>query len=697
MEDVDIVEHGSRHSQEEDEFRSASLSDDSRTRLLEKSTGSEPYEDGRYEQEEEQQSTCFIDKWWKLVLLLLVSTALLPLIVNLSLQFKHHGTDQSKSDLTTPQKWSRGPEDYILSQDWDFEAAPRIREYSWTIGDAEINPDGVFRPMMLINGQFPGPLVRINEGDTLKVIVTNNATNATSIHWHGMYQNGTNHMDGTVGITQCPIAPGRSFTYEFKVEGQSGTYWYHGHQGVQASDGLFGPLIIHAKKEKEPHKLKYETDRIVMLSDHYHDLSGALAQTYLAPDRENTEPVPDGALINGRNIRDCSKLPHRKCDNTTEGVGTPALGLSANAYHRLRIINTGAFAEFQFQLDEHELAITEVDGTDVVPKSYHRLNINPAQRYSAVVHTNSTTSSSFWMRARMITTCFAEPNPHLIGDVDVAVNYGSENHTADLALPTSKDWGEALELECRDMNTTELVPAESVSAPANASAFYYIRSNFEIGANRLSRGFFNSSSFRPDHRSPTLYRSLDGLSSANSSFKHSDVNDPGSPDAFVNSRAFNTPRELVIQTSGIQVIDLLIHNFDDGNHPMHLHGYKYFVLGSGHGSPPRLDPFRGPDRENIQPLYDGLDLSNPLRRDTASVEAYGWVLIRFVADNPGLWALHCHISWHTEAGLMMQFLTRADKIGEMEVPEEQRGLCQAEGVERGAGPRDEDYWEKTAF
>ncbi|KAF2223702.1 putative multicopper oxidase, type 1 [Elsinoe ampelina] len=670
--------------------RSASLSDDSRTQLLEKRHRSEDH--WHDAEKAEPQRTCFIDKWWKLVLLLVVCTALLPVIVNFSLDIKHSHAGNAEVEHGSRRDWIRSPDDYVLSQNWDLEAPTQTRDYAWTISDAEINPDGVFRPMMLINGKFPGPMVQLNEGDTLRVVVINNATNATSIHWHGMYQNGTNHMDGTVGVTQCPIAPGQSLTYEFKVEGQSGTYWYHGHFGAQASDGLFGPLIVHAREEKLMQKIEYETDRVIMLSDHYYDVSGALMRQYLAPDQENAEPIPDAALINGRGHQDCSKVPDRKCDNSTAEFDPPAVSLRPDSHHRLRIINTGAFAEFQFQVDEHELSITEIDGTDVQPKSYHRLNINPAQRYSAVIHTSKTSRSSFWMRARMITTCFAEPKPQLDPDVNVVMRYESDQLDADHETPISKDWGEALDLECRDMNTTELVPVQEVPAPDKADAFYYIRSNFEIGAHRLSRGFFNTSSFRPDLRSPSLHRTLEGLSTSNVNFTYDAMNENGGPQSFINSRAFSVSDELVVQTSGVQTIDLLIHNFDDGNHPMHLHGYKYFVLASGHGSPPRLDPFREPDRANIQPLYDSLDFSNPLRRDTASVEAYGWILLRFVADNPGLWSFHCHINWHAEAGLLMQFATRTDVMLGKDIPQSHKDLCLAKGLDKGRGPSDDDYY-----
>lgn len=67
--------------------------------------------------------------------------------------------------------------------------------------------------------------------------------NGTSIHWHGIRQLNSMHMDGVNGVTQCPLAPGDSFTYSFKAL-QYGTSWYHSHYSVQYADGLVGPLVF---------------------------------------------------------------------------------------------------------------------------------------------------------------------------------------------------------------------------------------------------------------------------------------------------------------------------------------------------------------------------------------------------------------------------------------------------------------------
>lgn len=564
----------------------------------------------------------------------------------------------------------RPEEDYILDAQWDFHSEPVVREYDWTIADHVLNPDGVYRPMTLINAMFPGPLIECNEGDEIVVRVRNLASNSTSIHWHGLYQNGTNWMDGTVGISQCPIAPGHSFTYRFNVTGQTGTYWYHSHMAMQASDGLVGPIVVHAKggEERSLQNVPYHQDRVVMVSDHYYDLSSTLLMQYLQPGNENEEPVPQSALINGRGSRNCTDVPNRNCSSWDRP--NAIFDLSTEHNTRLRFINVGAFAEFQIQIDEHEFHLTEVDGVDVYPQSIHRLNINPAQRYSIIVPPPNNTKDLYWMRARMISHCFAYEEPELKEEVRAVIRY--ENPSVAVA-PTSKDWSEVIELECRDLNVSTLKPVQAMAAPAKADDQVYLRSSFQIKDWRLSRGFLNDSSYRANLSHPTL----NTLVEAYKGKKEPHMYYLSYP--FGVNNGFNPDHTLVYQTTGIRTIDILIQNFDDGNHPFHLHGYKFFVLGSGHGYPPG-------------DLYDTLDFTNPLRRDTASVEAFGWTLIRFVADNAGVWPFHCHLGWHNEAGLLMQFVTKADEIAKWTLPEEMNALCAVQGIEKGAGPEDKIWF-----
>jgi FtsP/CotA-like multicopper oxidase with cupredoxin domain len=94
-------------------------------------------------------------------------------------------------------------------------------------------------------------------------------------------------------------------------------------------------------------------------------------------------------------------------------------------------------------------------------------------------------------------------------------------------------------------------------------------------------------------------------------------------------------------TPGIETIDLIVNNLDDGDHPLHLHGHTFWIVGSGVGR------YIYPESEfsTSHPMYD-LKSDNPMRRDTVVLPAYSFVVLRFITDNPGLWAFHCHIAWY---------------------------------------------------
>jgi FtsP/CotA-like multicopper oxidase with cupredoxin domain len=603
-----------------------------------------------------------------------------------------HEAVAAPAQTTTIGGFRRPASDYILSPSWNFKAAPQTREYNWTIVDIVGNPDGVFRPMLTINGQFPGPLIECNEGDKLVIEVDNQSINATSLHFHGIYQNGTNFMDGTTGITQCPIAPGRRFRYEFTITGQSGTYYYHGHQAVQASDGLYGPLVVHSRYEKKLQKIDYATDRVVMLQDYYHDLSSGLLVSALEPGSE-ASPIPNGALINGLNRRDCSTLPHRLCDNSTAII--PSFDLTANANHRLRFINVGAFAWFQVSIDEHQFAITETDGTNIYPAYENSLMISPAQRYSLILNTNQSTADTFWLRGRMISHCWK--NPSLPGpgadEVKAIIRYTTRSRAksskALITQPSSRASHHEYAVQCRDMNTTSYIPVNFEPAPAVADRTYYIRSNLEIGDWRLERGFFNTSTFRPNLQLPTLHKTIEGFKDKNESFTSMSNSDG------VNAVAYDLKNDFVIQHTGIKVVDLVIENFDEGNHPMHLHGHKFWILGQAHGAWKGYEKSLGLTSQG-QGVLDGNEdaLKTLIRRDVATVEGYGWLALRFIADNPGVWAFHCHMAWHSEAGLVMQLLSRVDEVAKWEIPPANRELCDAglENLEKGAAPKDQIWY-----
>jgi len=323
------------------------------------------------------------------------------------------------------------------------------------------------------------------------------------------------------------------------------------------------------------------------------------------------------------------------------------LAVERGKRYRYRLINTGAFATFQFSVDNHTLTIIEADGTATDPLTVHRFEIAVAQRYSVVLAADQSVSN-YWVRAQMNTYCFAADNPVLDSDVRALLTY-----TNSTAGPTrSADWKEALDVTCVDLNSSLLTPTFPSPAPP-ATTIYAVTSSFQIGDYALDLAYMNGTSWVMDAEDPTLNQAVAGLGQANASFSTAGVS------------SGYTSSQYVINIPDYAVVDLLVTNFDDGGHPFHLHGHTFWVVASS------------PDQYFDWSTYHLLNTTLPdaMRRDTIVIDAFGWALIRFVADNPGLWAFHCHISWHMEAGLLMQFQSRSDIMSTWTLPPDVLGLC----------------------
>ena len=599
-----------------------------------------------------------MSNWRPFILFIISSFSILIMLVTLNLNqifFLRHSVSESSimsQNLSTSS--SSGTERYIISPEWDYSAAPTYREYNWTISKEERNQDGIVKLTMLINGLAPGPLIECNDGDTIVVHVRNEASDATSIHWHGIFQNGSSWMDGTSGITQCPIPPGASFTYEFQVSGQAGTYLYRSEIGVQAADGLAGPIVIHSKDEHNLQKLTYDSDRVVLVQDYYHDASSALLEKYMRPGSGKDSPLPDNILINGKNVWNCAMSKDRQCDSSRATL--EIFNLEPGKKHRLRFINIGVSTEFEIQIDNHAFAVTEVDGTDVWPEYYEKLQIQPTQRYSIIVTTNVITADTFWLRVRMAVSCFTSDSKYLVPEAKAVINYSGSSVSLQASELRAREWITIKDIRCEDMDTSKLRPVLDIAVPKQSDDLVYIRSKVGKTRQGVTRGYFNQSSWQPDLVTPSLHRTMEGFASGNKTYIPKSL-------FGVNKDAFDASHELVYQTTGIKTIDVLFDNHDEGSHPLHLHGHKFWVLAQGGGY---VD-------ENI---LENAKLENPLRRDTASLNPFSWMLIRFVADNPGMWALKSANLWHMEAGLSMQFLTRSDELSKMHLPNDHVDLCE---------------------
>jgi len=255
--------------------------------------------------------------------------------------------------------------------------------YDFEISWVTANPDGMAnRPTIGINGQWPIPRIQADVGDRIIVNVLNSLGNqSTSLHFHGIFMNGTTDMDGPSFVTQCPIPPGARFTYNFTVE-QPGTYWYHSHTHGQYPDGLRGPLIIN--DPNSPFKGLYDDELVMTVSDWYHDeMPGLLSFFMSRVNPTGAEPVPKSALL-----------------NETQNLKIP---FDAGKTYLFRVINIGAFSGQYLWFEGHNMTILEVDGVYTHPAEATMIYLSAAQRCSFLVTAKNDTSANFPIVASMDT------------------------------------------------------------------------------------------------------------------------------------------------------------------------------------------------------------------------------------------------------------------------------------------------------
>ncbi|MBX0298316.1 multicopper oxidase family protein, partial [Halomicroarcula sp. F27] len=244
---------------------------------------------------------------------------------------------------------------------------------SLTAGSGTIRPaPDVSTSNWLYDEQFPGPELRVQEGDVLSVELTNNLEAETTIHWHGVPV--PNPVDGVPNVTQDPIASGETFEYTFRAE-PAGTYFYHSHVGLQLDRGLLGPLIV---EERDPH-VEYDREYVVVLDDYLPDeprlpsdggrggggMGGGMGGGGMMGD---VRPPYDGLLINGRLPEDPQTF------DITEGERI-----------RFRFVNAGSATVFGVRIAGHEMTVTHADGRPVDPVDVDSFAFGAGERYDVVV------------------------------------------------------------------------------------------------------------------------------------------------------------------------------------------------------------------------------------------------------------------------------------------------------------------------
>ncbi|KAF1805378.1 Cupredoxin [Mucor lusitanicus] len=361
---------------------------------------------------------------------------------------------------------------------------------------------------------------------------------------------------------------------------------------------------------------EYDQDEIITVSDWYHEDSYTNLEQYMNED----------------NLDGVEPIPQSGLINDHVNA---TFHFKPGKTYRLRIINVSGIATFGVSIDDHDMQVIEVDGVRTQAKPVRSVYMAAGQRVSVLVKTKNTTDRNYRLHANMAPVMFDYIPDDLQMDIEAPIYYDESKPFAPRDDPSLKkgDYDDAF--------TPPLIeaPALKVDRQVNFTI------DFMENTDGLNHGVINGIPYLTP-----LVPSLHTLLSVGE---------------YANNSAVYGPQSITHMFELNEVVELVINNLDDGPHPFHLHGHAFQVIARGSG------------------VYSNqtIDIpSNPTYRDTIGVPSEGYIVIRFRADNPGVWFFHCHVDWHLPAGLAATFITAPELAQEtMTLPQEWIDMCIAAG------------------
>ncbi|XP_046630294.1 oxidoreductase OpS5-like isoform X1 [Neodiprion virginianus] len=560
-----------------------------------------------------------------------------------------------------------------------------------------IPADGTEREVMSINRKIPGPAIHVCKNDLIVVNVINRMAGAdVTLHWHGFRQKHSQWMDGVPYVTQCPVG-GTSFRYIFPAE-DDGTFFYHGHVGTHRTNGHYGALVVHAPKSEEPWSENlYSYDSVnhtIVSSDWMHET----AEMFF-PGLPSRQPgiTPTTILINGlgRYYDDEADV-----DLVNASIPLATFHVQNNFRHRFRIINANSHVcPFITQVQNHSLMLIATDGKPIEPVTVDSLIHYPGERYDFVLIplVNVTERDAFWIHFRALGSCESikldqygvlsydttddelgilptrsrptVSNPLPMGIVVNHPNTTCGANASRLCVTDFRSVGYDDADEVRRILTAK--PDVNLIIPFGFHSFD-VDTFHEDGSYHpfMNRGGENILSAWMNNISFT-FPSSPILSSYNSYKSHGGYCDKdnlpanclGNDDNATFTPYCECTQVVVLQQNDIVQMTLIDNvGISSLNHPIHLHGFSFYVMHI-HQNLTRDQMFTVSEVEEFLSTWEfeesdeasSTNMTVPPLKDTISVPSNGFVIVRFKADNPGSWLMHCHFEWHMSVGMMMVF------------------------------------------
>ncbi|EXB53024.1 hypothetical protein L484_018908 [Morus notabilis] len=445
------------------------------------------------------------------------------------------------------------------------------------------------KSIITVNGKFPGPPIFAREGDRVVVEVVNHVTNNVTIHWHGIRQLQSGWADGPAYITQCPIRTGQSYVYNFTIIGQRGTLWWHAHiSWLRAT--TYGPIIILPKLGDSYPFAKPHMEIPILFGEWWNANTEAVIsqalQTGAGPN------VSDAYIINGFPglLYNCS------------AKDTFKLKVKPGKTYLLRLINAALNDDLFFSIANHCLTIVEADAVYVKPFKTNILLIAPGQTTNVLLKTKSHyPNATFLMSARPYFTGQATFDNSTTAGILEYTQQSKGLPVLKPTLPAINDTAFAANFsqKFRSLANDKFPVKDQTCQGPNGTKFSASVNNisFSLPSTAILQSYFNgkfNGVYTTDFPSfPLVKFNYTGIPPNNTNV---------SDGTKVVVLPFNRSVELVFQGTSILGAE---------SHPLHLHGYNFFVIGQGFGN---FDPRKDPANFN---------LVDPVERNTAAVPSGG--------------------------------------------------------------------------
>jgi len=526
-----------------------------------------------------------------------------------------------------------GPQAQLSGTDFNLEIAERPVNYTGRPSSATA-----------VNGQVPAPLLRVRQGDTITLRVTNRLNEVSTIHWHGLIL--PPEMDGVPGISFPGIEPGATFTFRFTVR-QSGTYWYHAHT-LHEQTGLYGAFIA---EPRTPPSHSVQRDYAVVLSDwtdesplqvflnlkkmgSYYNFALPTAPDFLKDVSRagiaralGRRQMWNRSRMNPTDYSDISAVTYTYLMNGESPSGNWTGIARAGERVRLRFIGAGTATFFDVRIPGLKLTVVSTDGQDVEPVEVDEFRIGPGETYDVIVQMPNDEAYTIFAQS-MDRTGFARgtlapsigmeaavPQPDaplwltetdMMGAMTMAPMVDGGGHS-----------GHGTSAQARKANHARTEYGPSVDMRVD-----YPRANLDDpGVNLRGNG-----------RRVLTYadlRTIGGPLDQRTPEREIELHLTGNMERFrwsIDGLTLNEAKPIRFRAD--ERLRITLVNDTTMTHPMHLHG-MWSELESEHGD------FQA-------------------RKHTVSVQPAQRVSFAVTADAPGRWAFHCHLLYHMAAGMFRE-------------------------------------------